>query len=111
LANSSSHAISAPVSVVAVRPTRQQPGSRGIDAARRAECETGCVVAVHGIGHDVVDVDGAWRATTGLHGGGALLVRPDHHVAARSDEDLSPATVAALLASICCSTATARSVS
>lgn len=51
---------------------------------------------LHGIGHDVVDSDGAWRATTGLHGGGAVLVRPDHHVAARSDEGLSPATVAAL---------------
>jgi len=69
------------------------------DAARRAESETGCVVAVHGIGLDLVDIDGAWRATTGLDGGGALLVRPDHHVAARSDDDLSPATLAALLAS------------
>jgi 2-polyprenyl-6-methoxyphenol hydroxylase-like FAD-dependent oxidoreductase len=68
-----------------------------VDAARRAESETGCTVAVHGIGSDLVDTDNAWRTTTELRDGGALLVRPDHHVAARSDEDLSPTTLATLL--------------
>jgi 2-polyprenyl-6-methoxyphenol hydroxylase-like FAD-dependent oxidoreductase len=81
------------------------------DAARRAEAETGCIVAVHGIGDELVDTDRVWRTTTGLRDGAALLVRPDHHVAARSDEDLSPATLVALLTSVCCSTATAHSAS
>ena len=80
------------------------------DAARRAETETGWDVTVHGIGHDLVDVDGTWRTVTGLLDGGALLIRPDQHVAARSDEDLSPAALAGRLASICCSTSAARSV-
>jgi hypothetical protein len=80
------------------------------DAARRAETETGWDVTVHGIGHGLVDVDDTWRTVTGLRDGGALLIRPDQHVAARSDEDLSPAALVGRLASICCSKSAARSV-
>jgi 2,4-dichlorophenol 6-monooxygenase len=36
------------------------------------------------LGHDVPDADGAWAAALGIEPAGAVLVRPDHHVAWRS---------------------------
>jgi 2-polyprenyl-6-methoxyphenol hydroxylase-like FAD-dependent oxidoreductase len=41
-------------------------------------------LARHAIGRDVADRDGAWRASLGISDAGALLVRPDQHVAWRS---------------------------
>lgn len=38
-----------------------------------------------------------WGEQTGLPVGGALLVRPDAHVAARSDADLAPAMLTTVL--------------
>ncbi|HEX4214647.1 MAG TPA: FAD-dependent monooxygenase [Candidatus Dormibacteraeota bacterium] len=59
-------------------------------------------VAVHGIGPGTLlgDPDGAWPATVRLAPGRALLVRPDGHVAARSDERLSPESLTAALATL-----------
>lgn len=37
----------------------------------------------HRIGIDAVDAEGSWAALCGLNEGGALIVRPDQHVAAR----------------------------
>lgn len=46
------------------------------------------------IGHDVADPGGAWAALLGIAKGGALLVRPDQHVAWRSAHGVSnPAEV------------------
>ncbi|MGW4773878.1 FAD-dependent monooxygenase [Nocardia sp. NPDC004278] len=53
------------------------------DAAAHAQRQTGIDIAVHGLAAE-------WNACTGLPEGGALLVRPDGHVAARSDEGLHP---------------------
>jgi 2,4-dichlorophenol 6-monooxygenase len=36
------------------------------------------------IGRDVADADGGWSALLGIASGGALLVRPDQHVAWRA---------------------------
>jgi 2,4-dichlorophenol 6-monooxygenase len=58
-------------------------GARGeawLEAA--AKCEA--PLARLAIGRDVADVDGAWRAALGITEEGALLVRPDQHVAWRS---------------------------
>jgi putative polyketide hydroxylase len=41
-----------------------------------------------------------WPEQTSLPGDGALLVRPDGHVAARSDGGLSPDTLVAVLRAI-----------
>ncbi|TDW22574.1 FAD-dependent monooxygenase [Kribbella kalugense] len=59
----------------------------------------GETVPVHRIGKgtELVDVDGDWADRIGLSADGALLVRPDQHVAARSDAGLTPATLATYL--------------
>lgn len=64
------------------------------DAAARAQRNTGIDIAVHAL------PDQTWTASTGLPAGGALLVRPDRHVAARSDEGLTPASLTGALRSI-----------
>lgn len=64
------------------------------DAAARAQRDTGIDLAVHALPRD------AWSARTGLPSGGALLVRPDMHVAARSDTGLTPVTLVEVLRSI-----------
>ncbi|MCU1641426.1 MAG: monooxygenase [Nocardia sp.] len=43
------------------------------------------------------DPHNEWRDRNELTGGRALLVRPDGHIAARSDEGLAPAMLTALL--------------
>ncbi|MFX0573516.1 FAD-dependent monooxygenase [Nocardia nepalensis] len=63
------------------------------DAAARAQRETGIDIAVHGLAAE-------WGARTGLPEGGALLVRPDGHVAARSDEGLYPSSLTTTLRSL-----------
>nr|WP_272948976.1 hypothetical protein [Kribbella soli] len=42
-------------------------------------------------------MDGDWTERTGLAADGALLVRPDQHVAARSDSGLTPANLTTFL--------------
>jgi putative polyketide hydroxylase len=71
-------------------------------AAEAARAETGLGVAVHEIDPTAASADGGatWPEQTGLPGDGALLVRPDAHVAARSDGGLSPDTLVAVLRAI-----------
>ncbi|MBB5913834.1 2-polyprenyl-6-methoxyphenol hydroxylase-like FAD-dependent oxidoreductase [Nocardia transvalensis] len=64
------------------------------DAAARALRDTGIEIAVHALPAE------PWGIATWLPEGGALLVRPDMHVAARSDTGLTPATLTATLRSI-----------
>lgn len=61
------------------------------------------VLATLVIGRDLVDDDGAWAGVLGIGGDGALLVRPDQHVAWRSagpptsaDDELRGALAAVL---------------
>ena len=71
-------------------------------AAERAGRETGLPVAAHriGPGTQLVPVDGDWAEANGLPADGALLVRPDAHVAARSDRGLTPDTLTGVLLSL-----------
>jgi putative polyketide hydroxylase len=71
-------------------------------AAGAARAETGLGVAVHQIDPSAGSADGGatWPEQTGLPGDGALLVRPDAHVAARSDHGLSPGTLVAVLRAV-----------
>ncbi|MFF3568403.1 FAD-dependent monooxygenase [Nocardia jiangxiensis] len=64
------------------------------DAAARAQRDTGIELAVHALPRD------QWTARTDLPPGGALLVRPDMHVAARSETGLTPATLTDTLRAI-----------
>jgi putative polyketide hydroxylase len=66
------------------------------EAASVAHRDTGWPVTVV----DTAEVGETWRAATRLPTGGALLVRPDQHVAARSDRGLAPETLSGLLAAI-----------
>jgi putative polyketide hydroxylase len=71
-------------------------------AAEAARAETGLGVTVHEIDPSAAPADGGatWPEQTGLPGDGALLVRPDAHVAARSDAGLSPDTLVAILRAV-----------
>jgi 2,4-dichlorophenol 6-monooxygenase len=51
--------------------------------AAAAAAVEGIPLVHHGVGIDVKDAEGSWGALCGLAEGGALLVRPDQHVAAR----------------------------
>jgi len=53
--------------------------------AEAAASAQGTPLQHHRVGVDVKDIDGNWRDVCGLRSGGALLVRPDQHVAARFD--------------------------
>jgi putative polyketide hydroxylase len=66
------------------------------NAGSAAHRDTGWPVTVVGM----AEVGETWRAATRLPAGGALLVRPDQHVAARSDRGLAPETLPGLLAAI-----------
>ncbi|MGJ7905484.1 FAD-dependent monooxygenase [Actinopolyspora sp. H202] len=77
--------------------TGEQGGSWRAAAERVAE-DYGVSLAVvsigeheGAIGHDGatghVDVDGTWREAGGIGAGGAVLVRPDNHIAWRATED------------------------
>ena len=61
-------------------------------AAETVRGRTGQDVVVHEIGPDseLADPEGNWPEQVALPTGGAILVRPDQHVAARSDQGLSP---------------------
>jgi putative polyketide hydroxylase len=73
-------------------------------AAEAAQAQTGLGIAVHHIGPAsgetgtvLADPEGSWPRLTGMPSGGALLIRPDGHVAARSDAGLSPDRLAVTL--------------
>jgi 2-polyprenyl-6-methoxyphenol hydroxylase-like FAD-dependent oxidoreductase len=66
-------------------------GAAWIDAASGIACPSLHVVA---IGRDVADADGAWAAQLGIEPDGALLVRPDQHVAWRSARGVEKPDVA-----------------
>jgi 2,4-dichlorophenol 6-monooxygenase len=59
-----------------------------IEAAARANCHTGYPVTVVrvGVGGELTDPDGSWAAVRGTDHTGAVLVRPDRHVAWRAAE-------------------------
>jgi hypothetical protein len=74
-------------------------GDRWRSAAETVRSEIGLDITVHEIGPaaELGDPDGAWLEQTALPADGAMLVRPDQHVAARSDQGLSPDTLAPIL--------------
>jgi 2-polyprenyl-6-methoxyphenol hydroxylase-like FAD-dependent oxidoreductase len=83
------------------------PNAAGWDqAVETAAKETGLTLAVHRIGGgaELVEADREqnWAAAHGLPSDGALLVRPDEHVAARSDEGLRPEALSEILRSLVC---------
>jgi len=59
-------------------------GSAGWAAAGDALVDGPVPLTVVRVGHDVADPDGAWATVSGIGDTGALLVRPDQHVAWRS---------------------------
>jgi putative polyketide hydroxylase len=70
-------------------------------AAEAVRAGTGLDIAVHEIGAPgLADPDGNWLEQTALPAGGAMLVRPDQHVAARSDQGLRPGTLPRILAAL-----------
>ena len=89
-----------------VRSRLRDPGNldaaRWRSAAAAASAETGLSVAVHPIDPSagLPEAGVSWPEQTGLPGDGALLVRPDGHVAARSDAGLSPDSLVAVLRAI-----------
>jgi putative polyketide hydroxylase len=66
-------------------------------AAADVQTAIGLDIAVRNVDTTVTetteDTVDAWRTEADLPNGGALLIRPDQHVLARSDEELSPATL------------------
>jgi putative polyketide hydroxylase len=68
-------------------------------AAETVRAGTGLDIAVQEIGHaaDLADPGGSWLEQVALPVGGAMLVRPDQHVAARSDKGLHPDTLPSIL--------------
>jgi 2,4-dichlorophenol 6-monooxygenase len=62
-------------------------GSRGrgwSDAAQAAAAKLGIRIGVIAIGSDYLDVDGQWAEIREIADDGAVLVRPDHHIAWRA---------------------------
>jgi putative polyketide hydroxylase len=71
-------------------------------AAETARNRTGQDIMVHEIGPDseLAAPEGNWPEQVALPADGAILVRPDQHVAARSDHGLSPDTLLSVLRSL-----------
>jgi putative polyketide hydroxylase len=68
-------------------------------AAETVRAGTGLDITVRELGDatDLADPGGSWLKQVALPAGGALLVRPDQHVAARSDGGLQPDTLPSIL--------------
>jgi 2,4-dichlorophenol 6-monooxygenase len=64
-------------------------GQRWVEAAAGA-VPVACVV----IGRDVADADGHWMKLLGIDADGAVLVRPDQHVAWRSQHAVTDCAAA-----------------
>lgn len=77
-------------------------GTAWADAARAAAKKLGVAINVAQIGADYLDPDGSWAALAQIDSDGALLVRPDNHVAwrARSLDDNPELTLAGALARV-----------
>jgi putative polyketide hydroxylase len=71
-------------------------------AAETARAATGLDLAVHETGSaaGLAGPGGSWLEQVALPAGGALLVRPDQHVAARSDQGLHPDTLPVILGAL-----------
>jgi putative polyketide hydroxylase len=71
-------------------------------AAETVRARTGLDIAVQELGDptDLADPGDSWLEQVALPAGGAVLVRPDQHVAARSDGGLHPDTLASILDAI-----------
>ncbi len=63
------------------------------DAVAAAAAATGLEITLRHVDPALAETPDAWHKEAALPEGGALLVRPDQHVLARSDEDLSPSTL------------------
>ncbi len=74
-------------------------GPSGSDWARAAREIRSPVLEILSIGREIEDKDGTWMHTLGLAPEGALLVRPDQHVAFRAAKDV-PDPAAALRAAL-----------
>ena len=77
-------------------------------AEAAASCATGAVpLEVMQVGRDVTDPEGAWSRVSGIGATGAVLVRPDQHVAWRSAGAVDDPTtaLAAVLATLGAATA------
>jgi 2-polyprenyl-6-methoxyphenol hydroxylase-like FAD-dependent oxidoreductase len=62
------------------------PGDRWRDATRMIHTLTDVPLECHVIGEDLADPDGVFQSTYGTRPAGAVLVRPDGHVAWRSPD-------------------------
>jgi 2-polyprenyl-6-methoxyphenol hydroxylase-like FAD-dependent oxidoreductase len=71
-------------------------------AAETARAGTGLGIAVREIGPaaELADPGGSWLEQAALPAGGAVLLRPDQHVAARSDAGLDPDTLSAIVSTL-----------
>jgi putative polyketide hydroxylase len=75
--------------------------ARWRSAAETVRARTSLDIAVREIGAaGLADPEGDWLKQMALPVGGAVLVRPDQHVAARSDDELRPETLLPLLDSL-----------
>jgi hypothetical protein len=76
--------------------------ARWRSAAETARARTGLGITVHEIGPaaELADPGGSWLEQVALPAGGAMLVRPDQHVAARSDAGLYPDTLLRILGAL-----------
>lgn len=64
------------------------------DAVAEVRAATGLEITVAHVDPALAETPDAWHKEAELpDGGGALLIRPDQHVVARSDGDLSPSTL------------------
>jgi 2,4-dichlorophenol 6-monooxygenase len=63
-------------------------GEAWVEAAKKAAQELGVEIVTHIIGprRSLVDHEGAWARASEVADSGCILVRPDHHVAWRSEE-------------------------
>lgn len=77
-------------------------GAAWADAARAASEKLGVAINIALIGVDYLDAEGTWSAVGQIGGDGALLVRPDNHVAWRSQsrDDNPEHTLTSALATI-----------
>jgi 2,4-dichlorophenol 6-monooxygenase len=85
-------------------------GDPWAEAARQAAEELGVTVRVVRIGGDYADVDGGWARVREVSDAGAVLVRPDNHVAYRASGAVpdATATLVTALTTVLRSTAATR---
>jgi len=77
----STHDLTTPGALVLITDAA---GAAWTEAAGAAQTKLGVTIDVVKIGEHATDVDGTWATYHGVQDGGAVLVRPDNHVAWRS---------------------------